>query len=249
MKYSKTCLNCSKIFFVAKSKNTERTKCCSRICLYEHMHTTRTSGIINYICKTCGNIFTDRVVAKRTFCSNKCCTIGNIGSTITDEHKKAISTTRKRDWENGVYDNVVPYSVKWYYHYNNKNELVSCQGHWEKQYAEWLDANNIEYTAHKGAFRYFNEVGKERVYLPDFHLIKDNLYIDIKSSYINSLAKNKLSNVLKYNNINLKFLFEIDLIEMGIVPIGISKNRMITIANRFYNNNIDFLSRIEKHSW
>jgi len=248
MEYFKLCLNCNKSFIIiARHSKSNRKKYCSRPCLYEHMHKTRTQGIVEYSCKTCGILFKGRKVRKRTFCSNKCWSNGNIGSRLSSEHKKIISETRKKDWENGIYNKIESFRTKWYNHYNNENELIRCQGQWEKQYAEWLDFNKIEYSAHKKSFRYFDDNNKERIYFPDFYLVKEDLHIDVKSSYINSISKNKFSNVLRCNKINLKFLLEIDLLELGIIPIGITKNRMLIIANKFYKNNVDFLMRIEKY--
>lgn len=52
-------------------------------------------------------------------------------------------------------------------------------GGWEVNYAKWLDENNIKWRKVKETFRY-NFEGKERRYTPDFYLIDEQCYIEIK---------------------------------------------------------------------
>jgi|688.fasta_scaffold373220_2 hypothetical protein len=56
---------------------------------------------------------------------------------------------------------------------------VDLHGSWEVAYAKFLDNNNIKWQRNKDSFAYTFQ-GKERRYTPDFYLIDDNVYIEIK---------------------------------------------------------------------
>lgn len=57
--------------------------------------------------------------------------------------------------------------------------LVYLRSSYEIKYAKWLDDNNIKWIGNKEAFEYVYE-GITRKYYPDFYLIDENTYIEIK---------------------------------------------------------------------
>ena len=68
-------------------------------------------------------------------------------------------------------------------YYNN----YYMRSSWEIAYAKWLDKNKIEWKYESMAFN----LGKE-FYIPDFYLIKENKYIEIKGRWFND-AKRKFN--------------------------------------------------------
>jgi len=56
---------------------------------------------------------------------------------------------------------------------------VDLHGSWELAYAQYLDANNIEWQRCKDRFEYIFE-GKLHYYTPDFYLVTENAYVEIK---------------------------------------------------------------------
>lgn len=56
---------------------------------------------------------------------------------------------------------------------------VFLQGTWEHKYAMWLDENKINWSKDITPFPYeFN--GRKCKYFPDFHLVDENRYVEIK---------------------------------------------------------------------
>jgi hypothetical protein len=87
---------------------------------------------------------------------------------------------------------------------------VYLQSSWELKYAKYLDENNINWSRPTKGFKYLEEK-KERHYIPDFYLIEQDLYIEIKG------YKTKLDD-LKWSSLNnLKILYENDLKELKIL--------------------------------
>lgn len=222
----KNCLNCdTKIICKDNTKERfERTKCCSKQCLYEWMRKTSPDKKEREIriCKFCNKNYEQIKDSnrKKVYCSNECFRKGHKGSfKLSEEHKKRISETRLRDWAEGeVYKDQTNFFCKWYNFTKNNGEVIKVQGTWELKYAEWLEKNNINYICHKGCIYYKDENGKDRVYLPDFYLIDTDEYIDIKNLYIFNLHKNKFDNIKKSNpDIKIKLLFKEDLTKLGII--------------------------------
>lgn len=97
---------------------------------------------------------------------------------------------------------------------------IILKGTWELIVAEWLDENKIEWTRPLESFEYFWN-GKNRRYFPDFFLVNENLYLEVKGyERDRDLAKWKsVKNlkVLKLKDIenikNKKF-------ELGVSPSG-----------------------------
>lgn len=55
----------------------------------------------------------------------------------------------------------------------------SFHGLWEIEYAKWLDKNSVRWRRPSEKFEYFFD-GKRRYYTPDFYLVDDKKYIEIK---------------------------------------------------------------------
>lgn len=56
---------------------------------------------------------------------------------------------------------------------------IDLHGGWELAYAQYLDANNIEWQRCKDRFEYTFE-GKIHYYTPDFYLVATDTYVEIK---------------------------------------------------------------------
>ena len=225
---TKNCLCCNIEFVIPKNKRSqkslERIKCCSRKCLYEYNRDVN-KKLFSYEfvnCNVCDKQYERQIdgYRKKMYCSNECSRIArkNNPHIPSDQHKKRISETRKRDWANGeIYKNVQAGRTKWIT-FTNKNGIVyRVQGTWEYKFIEWLDVNSFTYEVHKGHFEYIDEKNNKRVYLPDFYVKEWNSYVDIKNSYLFSLTKTKFDYIIRDNpNIKLKILLEKDLINLGI---------------------------------
>jgi hypothetical protein len=88
---------------------------------------------------------------------------------------------------------------------------IKLHGLWEVAYAKYLDANNIEWARPIEKFEYEFE-NKKRYYTPDFYLIRENLYIEIKG-YPTDKDRAKW----KWFPLNLKIIFGKELKEMKII--------------------------------
>jgi len=89
----------------------------------------------------------------------------------------------------------------WYINTNHKK--IWMRSSWEIKYAKYLDENNIKWLYEPEAFsiRYNN---KDGTYTPDFYLINENLYIEIKG-YWRDDAKIKFNSfVEQYKNKNIE---------------------------------------------
>lgn len=56
---------------------------------------------------------------------------------------------------------------------------IDLHGSWEVAYAKYLDCNNVKWIRNKDSFSY-NFEDKNRRYTPDFYLIDDDVYVEIK---------------------------------------------------------------------
>ena len=141
------------------------------------------------------------------------------GVNLTEEHKKIISETRRKDWARGTYSNAVVGKTKWYEHVKPNGETIKCQGTWELSYAKYLDSAGIKYEAHKGALWYVSQVdGIKKVYLPDFYLIEEDTYIDIKNDYLLKIDSQKIEDIKRCNpQIKIKIVTKKDLKALGVL--------------------------------
>jgi len=100
---------------------------------------------------------------------------------------------------------------EWYYN-ENENEEVWLDSSWEVKFAEYLDEENIEWIR-PSYFEWIDKDETKRKYYPDFYLIEEDVYVDVKNDYLNSLEKTerKINSAQKLNNIDIKILTEEDL--------------------------------------
>lgn len=85
----------------------------------------------------------------------------------------SISKTITKKIKNGTWHN--SFSKSRTHEYNNQK----FYGTWELNYAKWLDENKIKWRKVTETFQYEFE-GKKRRYTPDFYLIDEQCYIEIK---------------------------------------------------------------------
>ncbi len=124
---------------------------------------------------------------------------------LTKEHKQKISDKINERIKNGEWH--TSFSKKNYYEYNG----IKLQVKWEYLYAKYLDENNIKWERPYITFEYEYE-GKTRRYRPDFFLLDEKIYIEIKG-YVT------LKDLAKWNNFpcKLKILIDEDLINLNIL--------------------------------
>jgi intein/homing endonuclease len=96
-----------------------------------------------------------------------------------------------------------------HYWHRQKYKNINMRSSWEVKYAEYLDKNNIKW---KYEPRFFN-LDKLGNYFPDFYLVKENKYIEIKG--IGNLDK-VIAFRQKYPNETIDVLKKDDLIALGI---------------------------------
>ena len=86
-------------------------------------------------------------------------------------------------------------------------------GKWELEYAKYLDSNNIKWKLNQKRFKYTSEYlpTKTGFYKPDFHLIDEDLFVEIKG-YESRADQDKWSQ-FPYK---LKILRGQDLLDLGL---------------------------------
>lgn len=57
---------------------------------------------------------------------------------------------------------------------------ITVDGTWEYELAVYLDENQINWKRNKERFLYINEHNKQSFYTPDFYLVDQDLYIEVK---------------------------------------------------------------------
>ena len=132
------------------------------------------------------------------------------------EFRKIFSEGTRRAWREGKMDGVNVGQSKWWDYETKSGRIVKCQGTWELKYVEYLDKNNIPFKAHRGTIPYTMN-GNKHSYLPDFYLITEDRYVDVKNDYHYSISKDKFKAIRKCNpNIKLDILLKEDLNRLGI---------------------------------
>jgi hypothetical protein len=86
--------------------------------------------------------------------------------------------------------NFYKHKYKWFF--IKDNQKIKCRSGFEVLYANWLIDNNIDFTYEDKCFKLDN--GKR--YTPDFYLINENRYIEIKGSF-------KMNDNRQFDNIQL----------------------------------------------
>lgn len=216
-----TCEYCHQEYIQKQRKLTQRF--CCRQCLYSWMHefSDQKRARETRACIVCGQPFEAFCHRTNQYCSMKCVHQSRIGTHLSDEHRKIISETRKRDWAAGTtYANVTAARTKWYDHVKPNGDMIRLQGTWEVLYAKYLDAQNINYVAHKGAIWYTRSIDNtKRVYLPDFFLPDVDEYLDIKNDYLLRIDRQKFEDIRKCNpTLKLRIITKNDLMQLGLLP-------------------------------
>lgn len=94
---------------------------------------------------------------------------------------------------------------------------VKAQGTWERAYIQHLDENDVKFKCHRGRIPYVID-GEEHSYYPDFYLIDEDTYVDVKNAYHWSLQEDKFKAIRKSNpDLKLRILFKEDLENMGVI--------------------------------
>ncbi len=94
------------------------------------------------------------------------------GRVFTDEWKRKISESKKKEWKDGVYDNILIGSFKAGYRADIGHFVRSS---WEANFARILNYEHIDYEYEPERF----DLGYTS-YLPDFYLLEKDIYIEIK---------------------------------------------------------------------
>lgn len=139
--------------------------------------------------------------------------------------RKIIADAMRKAWADGKFANVNVGKCKWFSFTKRNGEICKVQGKWELAYAKWLDENHINFKTHIGRFQYAFDDGTIRNYYPDFYLVDDDRYVEIKNAYHHSINKNKIDAVRSMNpNVRIDLLFKDDLVELGVFNDNKEKN-------------------------
>lgn len=96
-----------------------------------------------------------------------------LGKSLSTEHRQKISKTISNNVKTGNWH--LSFSKSRTFEYKGN----SFHGLWEIEYAKWLDKKSIKWRRPSEKFEYTFD-GKRRYYIPDFYLIDDKKYIEIK---------------------------------------------------------------------
>jgi hypothetical protein len=174
----------------------------------------RNENTIN--CQYCGKIFFKRK-SVRKFCSGACSSkyFGEkvlSGRIVSRETREKLSKIGYRC--NNGHAKTKYYKVLSLY----QNKIVSVQGTYELKYAEYLNANNINWIRSNKIFINYNRDNFDinRNYFPDFYLPDLDEYIEIKG-YFFPKDKEKMKLVQEQNtDKKIRILFKEDLIKLNI---------------------------------
>lgn len=134
------------------------------------------------------------------------------GKHHTIEQREYMSKVTKRRHENG-WDNKCGRAPKIKYHSDIAGD-VTLDGSWELSVAKYLDERGIEWRRNKRRFKYVNLHNKESYYKPDFYLVNENIYIEVKG-YETDLDRCKWKQFPK--NETLKVWKKDDLLKLDIL--------------------------------
>ena len=150
---------------------------CNRICYtkYGRPHLRKPELDIN--CEWCNEVFhSPKTTANRRFCSVKC--RGEWQSSLPyEDWKQKLSDNkenRARGRKNGMWGKTAPHG-KWLDFKSKDGRELRLRSSWELAVARYLDQKDIEFEYEEKRFE-FNDC----TYLPDFYLIEDEVYWEIK---------------------------------------------------------------------
>lgn len=105
---------------------------------------------------------------------------------------------------------------KYYKIKNIRDEEFSVQGTWELAVAKWLNENNILWVR-RVYLAYVDYNGIKRHYCPDFVLLEEGRYIEVKG-YFSEKDRLKIASVEDQYNIRIEVLQLKELQILGIMP-------------------------------
>lgn len=100
---------------------------------------------------------------------------------MSEEELLEFKSKHSNATSKGVRKKVLEGTWHWSFSKTRTHEYngIKFYGKWELQYAQWLDKNSINWKRPKEKFLY-NHNGVERYYTPDFYLIDEDCYIEVK---------------------------------------------------------------------
>lgn len=157
-------------------------------------------------CKICNKEFFPLKSKKRKFCGKKC-TNTHMSLLYSGEKLKGIKNPNfnnrgkiREAMIRGCYDNRPLPKHSWGEVHNYKGYRMRSS--WEFEYAKLLDRNNITWEYESKKFK----LSDGRIYHPDFYLIDEDKYIEIKGFWT-SKAKEKFKKFKnEYPNINIEVI-------------------------------------------
>lgn len=158
----------------------------------------RHKTLIEKMCPTCKNTFQPKK-STTIYCCVKC-------KTENKELKERQRLTCQKNC-GGYREGSGRGKKSWY------NSIIAgpvyLQSSWEVAYAKYLDINKINWKRNTQRF-YYSDGIKFRYYIPDFYLIDEDTFIEIKGYKIEL-------DTLKWKSVkNLKVLYKADLINLGV---------------------------------
>lgn len=171
--------------------------------------------------KNCLNCKKEIVGGKKIskYCSRKCSSkhalSGMQGRTLSKEHKEKLSKAAWNNKGNGYA------KVKYYKIFcPHMGKEISVQGTYERDYAIYLNENNISWKRDKSVSLQYKRSGEDNIrnYYPDFLLIDVNIFIEVKG-YFSNQDKLKMKLVKEQNSsaiIKMIFKEDIEQIRSGL---------------------------------
>jgi len=128
-----------------------------------------------------------------------------VGKLLSEDHKEKLSRRIQEKVQEGTWH--LSFSKSRTHEYKG----IKLHGMWEVKYAKFLDEQEIKWRRPTEKFKYSFE-SKDSYYTPDFFLIEQNLYIEIKGYKV-------LRDEAKWSQfpLNLKVITGKDLIELGLL--------------------------------
>lgn len=204
----KICLMCDKQFALANWKNN---KFCSSECAKKQPNISKFN--IYRKGKSYQELYSDKSLKEiKEINEKKVESAKKTISNYTDEKKEKIHIIRsdaaKKSGNGGYRENSGRGKKSWYE--SKITGRVFLHSSYELAYAKWLDENEINWERNKKWFNYEFE-GKVKKYYPDFFLIDENCYVEIKGFETEK-------DILKWQFFpcNLKILKKDDLLKLNI---------------------------------
>ena len=230
-KYYHICINCGKKFIGTKGQ-----KLCSEECYKEHkiiptlikyfgfniskLNTIEIHEEINRIKNNLYNLYWNEHKSSSEICQlYNYPNVGNLTAKLFNSlniPSKSLKEANKENFTEGRLKIVsCPISKQqWYTTWNNKE--VYLHSSYELDYAKELDEKQIDYDVECLRIKYWDSQKQEyRCAIPDFYIPKDNMIVEIKSSY--TLDKqNMIDKKQAYLDLGYKFKLICDHKEMVV---------------------------------